>query len=266
MNIEKKPVENFSYGRTDRIKAVVIHIAEGTLEGMHSWFNNRTSQVSAHYGLGKDGRVWQFVEEFNTAWHAGAPARPMPDYVKYHGLAYPNAFTIGIENEGFTGEKFTPIMIANLQELLYQISKRYNLGLYVYGKNILEHATINTMSRAGCPGTGIHITNDLIDPVNARLQAEDINYQYEQQMKVDRPDVIASGMDLNTHLTKYGIYEAYYQLGELKRKDVIDLIAKGGSFKQWYALWGGKEFNALGLNFWYCTREQVIEAQKKLNK
>src|SRR5205814_10677286 len=64
---------NFRSGRAPGFKpeAVVIHIMDGTLTGTDSWFNNPQAQVSAHYGIGRGGEVHQYVDEKDTAFHAG---------------------------------------------------------------------------------------------------------------------------------------------------------------------------------------------------
>jgi N-acetyl-anhydromuramyl-L-alanine amidase AmpD len=50
----------------------VIHAtANRTLEGVIRWFNNPLAQVSAHYTIGKDGRIVQHVHDRDRAWHAG---------------------------------------------------------------------------------------------------------------------------------------------------------------------------------------------------
>ena len=36
-------------------KFMIIHIMQGTLAGSDSWFRNPAAQVSAHFGVGKDG-------------------------------------------------------------------------------------------------------------------------------------------------------------------------------------------------------------------
>jgi hypothetical protein len=45
---------------------------EGTLAATDSWFLTPESQVSAHYGVARDGRIHQYVGESDTAFHAGA--------------------------------------------------------------------------------------------------------------------------------------------------------------------------------------------------
>ena len=54
-----------------RPEAIVIHIMEGTLKGTDAWFKNEESGVSAHYGIGKQGEIHQYVGKSDTAWHAG---------------------------------------------------------------------------------------------------------------------------------------------------------------------------------------------------
>lgn len=68
---------NFTRGRSGyRPEAVVIHIMAGTLAGTDAHFANPASQVSAHYGIGKQGQIHQYVKEEDTAFHAGTVDRP----------------------------------------------------------------------------------------------------------------------------------------------------------------------------------------------
>src|SRR3546814_10763289 len=59
---------------------------QGSYAGSISWFQNSSSQVSAHYLIrSSDGQVTQMVREYNKAWH-----------VRSH-----NPHSIGIEHEGY---------------------------------------------------------------------------------------------------------------------------------------------------------------------
>ena len=73
-----------------RIWAIVIHsTANSTLEGVIKWFTNPIAQVSAHYNIGKDGRIVQMARDEQRAWHAGKSTwKNVPDC---------NDYTIGIE-------------------------------------------------------------------------------------------------------------------------------------------------------------------------
>ena len=69
----------------------IVHIMEGTLAGTDSWFRNEAAQVSAHFGAGRAGELYQWVGTANRAWHAMAA----------------NSYSIGCECEGDieTGER-----------------------------------------------------------------------------------------------------------------------------------------------------------------
>ncbi len=71
----------------DDIHAIVIHAtANTTLEGVISWFNNPQAQVSAHYTIGKDGRIVQHVRDQDRAWHAGGSEWKEVSNVNNYGL------------------------------------------------------------------------------------------------------------------------------------------------------------------------------------
>src|SRR5207244_7199464 len=52
-------------------RILIVHIMQGTLAGTDSWFRNPDAQVSAHFGVGKTGTIYQWVDKANRAWHAG---------------------------------------------------------------------------------------------------------------------------------------------------------------------------------------------------
>jgi LysM repeat protein len=69
------------------IHAIVIHAtANTTLEGVISWFNNPQAQVSAHFTIGKDGRIVQHVRDHDRAWHAGKSVWKEVPNVNNYGL------------------------------------------------------------------------------------------------------------------------------------------------------------------------------------
>jgi N-acetylmuramoyl-L-alanine amidase len=72
------------------IWAIVIHsTANSSLEGVISWFNNSSARVSAHYSIGKDGRIAQHVRDKDRAWHAGNS--------EWKGVPNVNNYGLGIE-------------------------------------------------------------------------------------------------------------------------------------------------------------------------
>lgn len=81
---------------------IVIHTIEGTAAGAMSWMNNCNSDVSSHYVTSEAGGVWQMVDEWYKAWHAGCV----------------NTRSIGIENEGYAGSASHPTSLYNAVGLL----------------------------------------------------------------------------------------------------------------------------------------------------
>ncbi len=90
-SIEWAGSPNFNKRRSsDDITAIVIHsTANSSLQGVIDWFNNPNSQVSAHYTIGKDGRIAQHVKDGDRAWHAGQSV--------WKGRNSCNDYAIGIE-------------------------------------------------------------------------------------------------------------------------------------------------------------------------
>lgn len=186
-----KSVTNFTSGRQGfRPEAVVIHIAEGYLAGAHSWFNNPDSQASSHYMVGRSGEIWQFVREEDTSWHAGGVAGPSWGLLKPN--INPNAYTIGIEHEGFTGEGWTEAMYQASGQLVGEICRRWSIPLD--RNHVIGHHQINSLSRNNCPGTGLNwdkllsiASNYYEDPAMiAELQANIRNLQATQNDLVTR--------------------------------------------------------------------------------
>ncbi|HVH98433.1 MAG TPA: N-acetylmuramoyl-L-alanine amidase [Enhygromyxa sp.] len=68
---------------------VVVHTMQGYYYGAQSWFQNPDANVSAHFCMrAEDGEVTQMVKLDDRAWHVGSS----------------NAYSIGIEHEGFVDE------------------------------------------------------------------------------------------------------------------------------------------------------------------
>lgn len=88
--IWRGPVPNVG-GLMQDYRMGVIHIMQGTLAGTDEWFHDSAAQVSAHFGVGEDGTVYQWVDTVSQAWAEA----------DYNGVA------ISIEHEGFSGQPLT---------------------------------------------------------------------------------------------------------------------------------------------------------------
>lgn len=89
---------NYTAGRTDTLREIVIHTCGGGFSGCVTWMQNPSSQVSAHYAVRGDGYRVQLVHDEDTAWHA----------------LWHNPYSVGIEHEGsYTDGWFPDSMYRN---------------------------------------------------------------------------------------------------------------------------------------------------------
>lgn len=162
MNIIAVPSPHFSAGRKGyHPEAIVIHIMEGTLGGTDSWFKNALSNVSSHYGIGATGEVHQYVQEEDTAWHAGRVHAPSWSLIKPAGnnlYVNPNYYTIGIEHEGNEKSKWTDAMYDASSDMIAALCGRWNIPLD--RAHIFGHHEIYSLK--SCPGFKVDLTK-LVD-------------------------------------------------------------------------------------------------------
>ena len=124
------PASHYSKGRSGRkIEMITIHHMASVLSAEQCgkiFQGNR--QASAHYGIGNDGRIAQYVDESNTAWANG------------HWDSNCKAVTIETSNNA-TGGMWTvgDSALNSLIRLVADIAKRNGLGTLVKGKNVTWH-------------------------------------------------------------------------------------------------------------------------------
>jgi len=158
MNTIQKKSPNFWIGRKGyKPEAVVIHIMDGTLVGTDSWFANTTSQVSAHYGIGKNGEVHQYVQESDAAWHAGRVDAPVWKLIKPN--INPNLYTIGIEHEGKPDDVWTDAMKQSSATLIREICQRWQIP--IDRDHVVGHFEIFS-KKPNCPATNKSILDELV--------------------------------------------------------------------------------------------------------
>lgn len=154
---------NYSGRGTCPPQAIVIHIAgPGSFAGMDNWFRNPASQVSAHFGIDKDGSLHQYVGVEAAAWHAGIINLPdtnnplIASWVR-SGIN-PNRCHIGIETMlGGPAEPLVnyPAMQATLEDLLVWLSDNFDIPLDRV--HVIGHYQLDAVSRSTDPRCCIDI-------------------------------------------------------------------------------------------------------------
>jgi N-acetylmuramoyl-L-alanine amidase len=106
----------------DNITTIVVHAtANSTLVGVISWFQNPTAYVSAHYVIGKDGKMVQMVKDEDRAWHAGKS--------EWRGVPNVNDYGLGIElvnlNDG--QDPYPEAQYQSLVKLCQALAHKYDI-------------------------------------------------------------------------------------------------------------------------------------------
>jgi hypothetical protein len=100
-----------------KVKAIVLHVTDGTLASAVAWFRRPGAGTSAHYAVrASDGLVVQMVDEREVAFHD----------------ACFNDETIGVEHEGYTsdgGRWFSEEMYRASARLVRDIAARHQIPL-----------------------------------------------------------------------------------------------------------------------------------------
>jgi len=115
--------QGFTPGRgKNQIQGIVLHSSDGTEKSDVRTLRGNDPQhtVSSHYYVTRDGRTYQFVNDQDTAWHAGETV----DNSKYG-----NSATLGIEQEHIDGKQDWPkAQVDTTAALVAKLRAKYNLG------------------------------------------------------------------------------------------------------------------------------------------
>lgn len=129
---------------------IVLHTTVGTWSGAIDWFGRSESRVSAHYLVGLDGRIAQFVDEGDTARHAGRVRDPSAALVVERG-GDPNLYSIGIEFEDGGRPRDVERPPAQYDAGAYLVaSVAARWGIPIDGRHVIGHREITTAK--DCPG------------------------------------------------------------------------------------------------------------------
>ena len=150
---------NYTHGRSGRnIEMVALHHMAGVLsaEQCGRIFQQSGRGASANYGIGYDGKIGLYVDEYNTAW------------ANANWDSNCKAVTIELSNSMASGDYPVSDTVLNKAiDLIVDIFKRNNLGKCVKGQNLTWHSMY---SSTYCPGDYVRSKLDyIVDKVNEKL-------------------------------------------------------------------------------------------------
>jgi N-acetylmuramoyl-L-alanine amidase len=128
------PSPNFNERNGMDIDTIVIHhTASNNGAGDLAHLRDPKAEVSAHYMLDRDGKIYQLVNDQKRAWHAGKS--------ELHGVPTDvNGRSIGIEivNDGSGKTPFTEAQYKSLTQLVGYLKQEYKVPM----NNIVGHKDV----------------------------------------------------------------------------------------------------------------------------
>lgn len=109
---------------------ILHHTAQKSTEQTIRTFTLKSTQTSAHYVVGRDGKIVQMVNDYLRGNHAGVG--------KWGNETDLNSCSLGIEIDNNGDEPYSDVQINSLINLLKTLKKKYNIPT----ANIIGHADI----------------------------------------------------------------------------------------------------------------------------
>ena len=109
---------------------IIHHTAQHSLAQTIRTFQLEHTKVSAHYVIGKDGRIVQMLNDYLRSWHAGRS--------KWGNITDMNSVSLGIELDNNGREPFPEAQINALVTLLDTLKTKYQIPF----TNFLGHADV----------------------------------------------------------------------------------------------------------------------------
>ena len=99
---------------------VIIHFtAQDSIQQTLTTFTIVKTQVSAHYVVAKDGKVYHMLNDYLRAWQAGIS--------RWGSVTDMNSCSVGIEIDNNGSEPYTDAQVKSLVALLGYLKKAYNI-------------------------------------------------------------------------------------------------------------------------------------------
>jgi hypothetical protein len=147
---------NSRFGNT--IKSITIHHMAGILTAKQcvDYWNNNNRETSSHYGIGKDGKIGQYVSENHTAWTNG------------NRTSNRTSITIETSNSTMAPDwKVSDKVLESLITLIHDVAVRNNLLPLIKGKSLTWHSMVSDVFTE-CPGPYLTSKIDyIIERVNS---------------------------------------------------------------------------------------------------
>lgn len=127
---EQEWVGSVNFGIRKPNFVILHHTAQNSSDQTLRTFTITRTQVSAHYVIGRDGKIFQMVNDYLRAQHAGVG--------RWGNDTDLNSSSIGIEIDNNGDEPYPDAQIKSLLEVLAAVKKRYNIPV----ANFIGHADI----------------------------------------------------------------------------------------------------------------------------
>jgi N-acetylmuramoyl-L-alanine amidase len=109
---------------------IIHHTAQDSVEQTLKTFTAPHTEVSTHYLIGRNGEIFQMLNDYLRGWHAGQS--------KWGSLTDLNSISLGIELDNNGKEPFPEVQISSLLSLLDSVKRVYKIPT----ANFLGHADI----------------------------------------------------------------------------------------------------------------------------
>ena len=227
---------NYHAGRPASLapSAIVLHRSGGSLAQIRARYADPQSSLSAHYAVGLDGSVEQYVSEENSAFHAGLVANP-----SWPGLkpgVNPNLYTIAIDHESPAAIAWPDAQLAASAALIADVANRWSIQMGA--DTIVLHSAIRASSQ--CPGPGF--------PLQAILDiAEGNPIVTTDEMELGGTPASAAGGAPAIDRTTLALPEAQYYPENVSKDLIVLHFTAGRSARS-------------AVNTWRATPEHVATA------
>ena len=132
-------------------RAAILHIQEGVTHGsLDWWLHGPNVQASATVMIQLDGSILRVIPEEHGPWTNGDVNNPTPQAAPLLALGgNPNIWSLTIEAEGWWNGEHPQVQV---DAIVWQV-RRWQEHYGIPTSMVLPHSSINSVSKANCPGT-----------------------------------------------------------------------------------------------------------------